>query len=110
MILIDIDLFKKINDTYRHPASDQVLIQIGNLLREEGREIDLAARYGGEEFVMLLPETNRTNAIVLAKRLQSLMENYRVHSGEDMIRFTASFGVAAWNTTKQMETFDQLIS
>ena len=110
VILLDIDQFKKVNDTYGHLAGDQVLIQVGNILRENEREFDLSARYGGEEFVILLLETSCASAMVVTQRLQSLMEKHQVHSGKDTIRFTASFGVAGYDKTKQFETFDQLIS
>lgn len=110
VIILDIDQFKETNDTFGHLAGDQVLIQIGSILRENEREFDLSARYGGEEFVILLPETTCTRAMIVAQRLRSLMENYHVDIGKDTIRFTASFGVAGHDKTNQSETFDQLIS
>ena len=110
VMLLDIDQFKKINDTYGHIAGDQVLKQIGDILRKKGRGIDTVARYGGEEFIMLFPETNCSNAVIAAKRLRSLMENHSVQSGGDTIRFTASFGVSELDKPERLETLDQLIS
>lgn len=76
-MLIDIDHFKKVNDTYGHLVGDSVLMEIGTILRNEFREIETAARYGGEEFVMLLPGTTLSEAKKPALRL---LEKIRKHS------------------------------
>ena len=109
VILLDIDFFKGINDTYGHFVGDQVLTQVGFLFHENGREADLTARYGGEEFIILLPETDCASAMLVAERLRKLIEESLIQIGNNLIRFTASFGVAAIDGANA-ETFDQLVS
>ena len=62
LLMLDVDNFKKVNDTYGHPQGDEVLKRIGSILRDESRGIDLPARYGGEEFAVALPETGTVGA------------------------------------------------
>ena len=109
VILLDIDFFKKINDTYGHVIGDQALTQIGSILRQTARETDVAARYGGEEFILLLPETNSNAAKITAERMRKLMEGFPIENNEDIIRITASFGVAG-NDNTSVKTIDDLIS
>ncbi len=75
LIMMDVDHFKKYNDSFGHPSGDLVLAQIGEILREEVREVDTAARYGGEEFVLLLPETDLDGAAALGERVRSAVES-----------------------------------
>ena len=110
VIILDLDLFKKINDTYGHLAGDQALIHIGKLLQQTTREPDISARYGGEEFVVLLPETDCTNAIVFAERLRILVEDTPIQIENDTIRLAISIGIAGKSKVNNVETFDQLIS
>src|SRR6185369_2864406 len=70
LILLDIDNFKKYNDTYGHLEGDKVLAVLANSMRENLRNIDSAYRYGGEEFTVLLPETDSENALVVAERIR----------------------------------------
>lgn len=74
VVMVDIDHFKKFNDTYGHPAGDAILRAIGRLLKENIRKIDLAARYGGEEFCLVLVETPKTAAVVVAEKVRRLVE------------------------------------
>ncbi len=95
LILIDLDDFKKVNDTYGHPAGDAVLRTIGEILGKGVRQIDLAARYGGEEFVVLVPETNLEGALQLSKRLRLAISRSRTELADGrLLKVTASFGVA----------------
>jgi diguanylate cyclase (GGDEF)-like protein len=96
LVLIDIDNFKAVNDTYGHLLGDAVLEEMGRLLRIESRGIDLAARYGGEEFVLALPETSADGAAEVAERLRRRIEATRVEigKGQPPIKVTASLGVA----------------
>ena len=110
VIILDLDLFKKINDTYGHLVGDQALIHIGKLLQQTTREPDISARYGGEEFVVLLPETDCTNAIVFAERLRILVEDTPIQIENDTIRLAISIGIAGKSKVNNVETFDQLIS
>ncbi|MBM3129745.1 MAG: sensor domain-containing diguanylate cyclase [Chloroflexi bacterium] len=92
-IMLDIDHFKQINDTYGHPAGDRVLRALAGCCRESIRTLDIAGRYGGEEFFLLLPETDLASALVIAERLRHSVEETNVESGHSQIRFTISLGV-----------------
>jgi diguanylate cyclase (GGDEF)-like protein len=93
LLLLDVDLFKKVNDEYGHPTGDLVLSQLGALLRSRVRRGDLPARVGGEEFAVLMPETALPGALVLAEQLRSTIEAAPiVHDVE--IRVTVSIGCA----------------
>ena len=70
IVMVDIDHFKNVNDTYGHSEGDQVLKAVSNLFKDTIRQVDIVARFGGEEFVMLLPETDKENALKLAERLR----------------------------------------
>lgn len=90
LVFLDIDCFKQYNDTYGHPAGDEVLKQVGALLQAGARDIDCVARYGGEEFVVVAPQTDEDGAIALAERFRQ-----RIASAAFPHRdVTASFGVA----------------
>ena len=97
MLLIDIDHFKSVNDTYGHPAGDKVLVEFGRRLRGAVRDIDLAARFGGEEFVVAMPETDRATGFQVAERLREILSTdpFRIDESADPISVTVSVGVAA---------------
>jgi diguanylate cyclase (GGDEF)-like protein len=94
VILLDIDKFKRINDTYGHAYGDEVLIAVASILAKSAREGDVVARWGGEEFILLLSETNLEAAIALAERLRLAISGKRIGHVKGTISFTASFGVA----------------
>jgi diguanylate cyclase (GGDEF)-like protein len=94
IIMLDIDKFKDINDSFGHAIGDVILIETAKVLREECRDADVLARWGGEEFILFLPETDTANAVALAERLRRTIAAIRVDVGEREIVFTASFGVA----------------
>ena len=93
LILLDIDHFKRVNDTHGHDAGDAALRILANALREEVRGVDTAARYGGEEFAIILPQAGPEGAMVVAERLRSRIEHTEV-PGVGCI--TASLGVATF--------------
>ena len=72
--MLDIDHFKRVNDTYGHAAGDQVLKSVGQVLRESCRVYDVPGRYGGEEFCVVLPETKLGNTPVVAERIRTRLE------------------------------------
>jgi diguanylate cyclase (GGDEF)-like protein len=74
LLLLDVDSFKKFNDSFGHPAGDEVLKQVATLLKMSARQTDYAARYGGEEFALILPETDEHGALVLAERIRAAIE------------------------------------
>jgi diguanylate cyclase (GGDEF)-like protein len=95
LILVDIDHFKKVNDTYGHPAGDKVLTGVASGLKTRLRPRDLVARYGGEEFVLVLPETDAEGAMVVAERVRRFIEAsvHPIASGQNL-RVTISLGCA----------------
>lgn len=94
--MIDIDHFKRINDTYGHQTGDLVLRRLALLFRYCLREVDLIGRIGGEEFAVLLPETNLTGAAGVADRLRlAVMNAHMALAGGTPLHFTVSIGVAA---------------
>ncbi|MBI4854202.1 MAG: diguanylate cyclase [Acidobacteria bacterium] len=96
IIMLDIDFFKKINDTYGHDVGDNVLKGVSEVLMRHVRNHDVAARFGGEEFVMLLPETNLGGAVVVAERIRTAVENVNFESLGCRRQVTISIGVAEY--------------
>jgi diguanylate cyclase (GGDEF)-like protein len=96
LVLLDIDHFKKLNDTYGHPAGDAALRSLSRLLQQHLRKGDQAARYGGEEFVIILPGGDEERSTHAAERLREALAKHRfVHEGA-RIPLSASLGVAIW--------------
>jgi len=94
LLLLDIDNFKRYNDTYGHIAGDKVLVEIGETITTCLRTIDSAYRYGGEEFTILLPETSGAEAIKVAERIRVSVAECRFYPGENNeVRVTVSTGV-----------------
>ena len=100
LLMIDIDFFKRLNDSRGHHAGDLVLRDLAGILTRDLREVDTAARYGGEEFILLLPETDQQGAILVAHRLRSAVEQTNFftgtpgHTGDPIEHVTISVGVA----------------
>ena len=98
LLMIDIDNFKNLNDSFGHDAGDDAIRRISRVLREGTRGIDLAARIGGEEFAVLLVETNQEGGFEVAERLRLAIRSLEIPSGAQL---TASFGVAECPTDAQ---------
>ncbi|HUP46446.1 MAG TPA: GGDEF domain-containing protein [Thermoanaerobaculia bacterium] len=94
LMMLDIDHFKSVNDTYGHTAGDHVLQSVGKLLRESCRVYDVPGRYGGEEFCILLPETRLDSTTVVANRIRERLEVTDVPVAGTSVAVTASIGVA----------------
>lgn len=109
LIVSDLDYFKRINDTFGHQAGDEALIAVARVLLEMTRTEDTVARIGGEEFAVLLPDTNRLGAAVLAERTRAAVERERVYADGQVLQLTLSIGVASYGT-EQVDTVDQLLS
>ncbi len=95
VIIIDIDYFKKINDTYGHPIGDEILINVGRLISKYCRDSDYASRLGGEEFMVIAPQTDVSSAYVLANKLKTKVESYIHQCGQNQIKVTISCGVSS---------------
>jgi len=96
ILMIDIDLFKKINDQWGHPSGDRVIRNIADLMRDMLRTVDICGRLGGEEFTAILPETDTQGAKALAERLRLAIEASDAARAEDgqTIHYTVSIGIA----------------
>jgi diguanylate cyclase (GGDEF)-like protein len=94
LLLTDIDFFKKVNDTYGHPAGDLVLRGVSRILQNEIRDIDIIARYGGEEFVVILPGTDSIGAKNIAERLRTAIMKETFSSDNRTLKVTMSIGIA----------------
>jgi diguanylate cyclase (GGDEF)-like protein len=108
--LLDIDKFKKINDTYGHMVGDLVIKEIARTLSSELRDYDLAGRFGGEEFSLLLPQTRAVDALRIAERVRATIAGLSIiapgASGGERVHVTVSIGVAALDSGSQREFGD----
>ena len=100
LIIVDIDFFKKVNDTYGHNIGDKVLVQVSHSLVKTLRNIDIVCRWGGEEFVVLLPTASLKNAITLAEKLRENMHKLNIGV---VTNITASFGVVEIKEGEEMQ-------
>jgi len=101
LIMLDIDNFKKINDTYGHQVGDEVIISLVDILIDHKRKSDIICRYGGEEFVILLPNTSFEGARTVAENIRFDSENFILELPEgEGVRFTVSLGVSAIDLDK----------
>ncbi|MCC6442832.1 MAG: sensor domain-containing diguanylate cyclase [Armatimonadetes bacterium] len=98
LLMIDIDRFKSVNDTYGHGTGDRVLRQVASLIKQTVRASDVIARYGGEEFVAVLPQTDAESALQAAERLRAAVEQYAFIESQSNMRFTVtvSIGIATF--------------
>jgi two-component system, cell cycle response regulator len=108
VLLLDIDHFKQLNDTYGHQAGDEALRQVAALFKQEFRELDRVARYGGEEFIVILPETSGASAYAVAERIRQLISTYALPFNGKTINMTISGGLATF--PKDGETQEALIA
>jgi len=92
-MILDIDRFKKINDSYGHAAGDKVLKELASLIVENVRKVDLVGRMGGEEFGILLPDTDLKKAIMMAERLRKNIESSSFNYGDQELAVTVSIGL-----------------
>lgn len=95
LIMIDIDYFKEVNDTYGHPAGDAVLLTLAKILTATLRETDIICRYGGEEFTIILPETDYDTGLVIAERLRETVEATDFETETITLSITISVGIAS---------------
>lgn len=105
LVMIDVDFFKKYNDTYGHPAGDFVLKDIGRILQDNTRKAGTVARYGGEEFISILVETGKKGAIIAGERIRKAVETHEFKEKEDgsVRKVTVSVGVATYPEDAESE-------
>ncbi|MGJ8670812.1 MAG: sensor domain-containing diguanylate cyclase [Oceanococcus sp.] len=106
VLMLDIDFFKAVNDKYGHAEGDTVLRELGSVLASCARTVDVVARYGGEEFMLVLPDTDRKQAVELASRIHQLLRTIESQAGA----ITASMGVSTFSgepTLSLSEVFEQ---
>lgn len=109
LLMLDIDHFKSVNDTFGHQAGDAVLAGLSHLIRSISRKYDIACRYGGEEFMIVLPETVINDAVTVAEKLRQKFAEKAVYAGDKSIRATVSIGVSQMYPHKE-ERAEHIIS
>ena len=108
-LLLDVDHFKKVNDTWGHPAGDAVLKGVARTAQKQARETDLVARYGGEEMALVLPETDLRGALAIAERVRAACAAQQHGTGQGAIKVTVSVGVSAWQPGAAAMTPEELL-
>lgn len=106
VLLLDIDLFKSVNDNHGHHIGDELIVQVANTLREECRRVDTVARWGGEEYLVVLPETGSADALNSANRIREAFSRKSVSTEQGPIQATLSVGVAS---IRRAESVDRLL-
>jgi diguanylate cyclase (GGDEF)-like protein len=96
LIILDLDHFKNVNDTYGHMVGDDVLIEIAHTIKDQIRTFDIPARFGGEEFTVILPETDGECSQIVAERLRQAVEKLNFKTEKDSFSITASMGIACY--------------
>ena len=105
LMIVDLDHFKKVNDTYGHQAGDEVIRVVSRLLRESLRKTDIAGRYGGEEFGIILGHTTADNAFIYCERLRKAIEETTVTHDNIDIKFTVSLGIC--EASKKLDDYKE---
>lgn len=101
LLMVDLDHFKKVNDSFGHPIGDLVLQMVGHLLRDSCRIYDIPGRYGGEEFCLMLPETAMENTTIVAERIRRRVESTPVVCDNGIsVRITTSIGIAGFESDR----------
>jgi diguanylate cyclase (GGDEF)-like protein len=106
VMMLDIDHFKSANDSYGHRGGDDILRQMGQILKENIYPLDVVARYGGEEFIILMPSTTPVKAAQAAARLRKVIDQYQWKVGETKISITASIGLASVDSYNLVNSYD----
>ena len=110
LAMIDIDFFKKVNDTYGHAVGDEVLKAVATLYKGSVRSTDLVARYGGEEFAIMMPETELQDAITFADQIRGLVESSPIETQAGPLKITISIGVASVPLTRIHSSKELIVS
>jgi len=97
LLMLDIDKFKNVNDTYGHQVGDEVIVILAQTLKNMTRMSDLLCRWGGEEFIVLLPKTSREGALIIAQKIRQAVESLCIPVDAELLKFTVSIGVSQIN-------------
>lgn len=110
LLMLDLDDFKQYNDRCGHPAGDVVLMQIGKLLKKLVRDCDIPCRFGGEEFTLILPETNKKGAAIVAERIRSSVDSVTFNDGSPNTKtpMTVSVGTASYRPHKETDRCSEM--
>lgn len=109
-LMIDIDFFKHVNDTYGHLAGDKVITCLAKVCKDRLRKSDNIGRYGGEEFLILLTDTNLQKALLIAEDLRGLIEKTIIEYEDQQIKVKVSIGVASTSNCSDKITINDLIN
>lgn len=109
VIMFDIDFFKRFNDTYGHACGDYVLQTVAKIIKSSIRGQDLASRYGGEEFTVLLNETRSEDAMIVAERIRSKVEQFDFCYEDQHVKVTISLGVSTFDSNNPVTSAKQLV-
>jgi diguanylate cyclase (GGDEF)-like protein len=109
LVLLDVDDFKRINDTYGHQSGDRALAELATLVAGGARQTDVAARYGGEEFAMILPHTGAEMAARVARRIRAAIEDFIFLRDTTPTRLSVSAGVATYPASEGVDSADSLV-
>jgi diguanylate cyclase (GGDEF)-like protein len=96
LLMIDVDHFKKVNDQYGHLTGDMVLREVARIIAVQIREIDIAGRYGGEEFCVILPDTDKPGALIVAERIRLAIHEHKIKAYDATLAISVSVGAAAF--------------
>ncbi len=96
VLMLDIDYFKKVNDTYGHQTGDTVMRRLAELFCDALREIDLVGRYGGEEFLILLPDSDAQSGVRTAERIRKMVQNQKIETSGEIVSITVCIGVSSY--------------
>lgn len=108
LIMIDLDHFKYVNDTYGHPSGNEALLWVSRIWREKTRQIDISCRFGGEEFAIILPGTSLLQAVRTAERLRAIVANSPIVLNGQSVNLSASFGVDVYRAGDRLTPGDFL--
>ncbi|MBV7271726.1 GGDEF domain-containing protein [Clostridium sp. PL3] len=108
LLMIDIDNFKVINDTYGHIAGDSLVKQLASILSQKIRKSDNIIRWGGDEFAIILPESTHEEAYNIAERIRNVVQDYSFYHNNVLIKMTISIGIASVKDEIEIDTFVDL--
>ncbi len=103
LMMIDIDHFKQVNDTWGHETGNKALKHVAKSIRQTVRRLDIPCRYGGEEFAVILPDTGLQASIQVAERIRTLIAESPLPHGDQQLSFTVSIGIATYQLNSALE-------